>query len=110
MVDKPPRQDPGDVDAVLDYYSQRARVVVLWRQNLHRDGRWTYLARLSPTELFMEYGFMEYVQHRFGGGWYRAKIYGTWDRHLRQEEYLTQVTFGVDGPPTAETFDRIRRA
>ena len=52
------------------------------------------------------------IGDRFGGGWYRAKILGAWDRERRREEYFEQVAFGIDQqwwPMTAETRERIRK-
>ena len=105
------RQFAGDIDGVLEHYGNRAQVVQLWWHNGARSP-WVYIGRLRLDDYrpFSEFLFMELVQSRFGGGWYRAKIYGQWDRRSRREEYLEQVSFGIGGVPTAETLDLIRRA
>lgn len=105
------RQFAGDIDGVLEHYRNRAQVVQLW---WHKDAwsPWMYIGRLRLDDYrpFSDFLFMELVQSRFGGGWYRARIYGEWDRRARREEYLEQVSFGVDGPVTAETLALIRRS
>ncbi len=94
----------GDIEGVLQHYGGRARVVALWRQHDASPSRWIYLGRLAPEECHLTI-----LKDSFGGGWYRAKIYGHWNRYARREEYLQQVSFGIDGPPTAETVERMRR-
>ncbi len=109
--DKARRVFHDDIDGVLEHYGNRAQVVQLW---WHRDAwsPWVYIGRLRLDDYrpFSDFLFIELVQSRFGGGWYRAKIYGQWDRRSRREEYLEQVSFGIGGVPTAETLDLIRRA
>ncbi|MGH2660118.1 MAG: hypothetical protein ACRDHS_10755 [Actinomycetota bacterium] len=100
---KPPRQAPDDIEGQVYAYGRRVRVVQLWRQ-LERSDRWTYLGRLSPKECGINY-----LIARFGGGTYRAKLYGEWSRALRREEYLEQVTFRLYGQPSQETLRAIRR-
>ena len=55
---------------------------------------------------------IEYIAHRFGGGDYRAKILGEWDRERRCEQYFERVSFAIDDfyKPTAETLARTRSA
>ena len=104
---RPPRHFPDDIDGILRGYGRRARVVQLWRQLDHKQDVWTYLGRLQPEQCEIEM-----IGHRFGGGWYRAKILGAWDRERRREEYFEQVSFGLDDrawPMTTETRDRIRK-
>lgn len=95
---------PGDLEGTLWSYRSRANVVALWRQRASRSGRWIYLARLSPSECALTL-----IRDRFGGGYYRAKIYGAWNSGLRYEVYLKQVSFAIAGPPTSETRSRIQR-
>lgn len=99
---KPARQYPDDIDGVLQHYPCRARVVVLWRRDARTRDRWIYLARIWTSESDPDGSFLQMVQRRFGVGWYRAKIYGDWDRKRRREEYLEQVSFGIYGPPIRE--------
>ena len=96
---------PGDLEGILRHLSPNAMVIVLWRQYEAPPKRWLYLGRLRPCECELEL-----LQARFGGGWYRAKIYGQWDRRRRREEYLQQVSFGIDGPIGAETREWMRAA
>jgi len=103
---RPPRHFPDHIDEILAGYGPRARVVQLWRQLDHKRDVWTYLGRLPPEQCEIEL-----VAQRFGGGWYRAKICGAWDRERRREEYFEQVSFGIDQrawPMTAETRERIQ--
>jgi len=104
---RPPRLFPDDIEDILRGYGPRARVVQLWRQVDGTHDEWTYLARLTPEQCEIEL-----IGQRFGGGWYRAKIFGAWDPKRRQEEYFEQVAFGLDDrawPVTAETLARIRK-
>ena len=39
------------------------------------------------------------LKRRFGGGSYRAKLFGRWLRGARREAYLEQVSFAIEGPP-----------
>jgi hypothetical protein len=103
---RPHRNFPDAIDEVLNGYGPRACVVQLWRQVDGIPNRWTYLGRLRPEQCQIEL-----IARRFGGGWYRAKIFGPWDREQRREEYLEQVAFGIDQqwwPMTTETRERIR--
>jgi len=107
---KPPRpfrNFPDAIDEILHGYGPLARVVQLWRQLDRKRDVWTYLGRLQPGECEIEM-----IGHRFGGGWYRAKILGAWNRETRREQYFEQVSFCLDQqyfPLTAETRDRIRK-
>jgi len=107
---KPPRpfrNFPDELDVILHGYGPRARVVQLWRQLDSKPDVWTYLGRLDPAECEDVM-----IGHRFGGGSYRAKIFGAWDRERRREEYFEQVSLAFDQqafPMTAETRDRIRK-
>ena len=107
---KPPRpfrNFPDAIDEILSGYGPRVRIVVLWRQLDRKQDVWTYLGRLQPEQCEIEM-----IGDRFGGGWYRAKILGAWDRERRREEYFEQVAFGIDQqwwPMTAETRERIRK-
>lgn len=96
---------PGDIEGVLQHYGPRARVVVLWRRQERRSKQWLYLGRLAPDRCELHL-----LQLRFGGGWYRAKIYGDWDPEKRREEYLQQVTLLIDGPIGPETIEWMRAA
>ena len=107
---KPPRpfrSSPDAIDEILTGYGRRAKVVQLWRQLDEMPDVWTYLGRLQPAQCEIEM-----IAKRFGGGWYRAKILGPWNRELRREEYFEQVAFGIDQqwwPMTAETRERIKK-
>ena len=107
---KPPRpfrNFPDELDVILHGYGPRARVVQLWRQLDGKPDVWTYLGRLDPAECEDVM-----IGHRFGGGSYRAKILGAWDRERRREEYFEQVSLAFDQqafPMTAETRDRIKK-
>ncbi len=104
---RPFRNFPDAIDEILHGYGPRARVVQLWRQLDGKRDVWTYLGRFQPEQCEIEL-----IGDRFGGGWYRAKILGAWDRARRREEYFEQVSFGLDRqywPMTAETRERIRK-
>src|SRR5690349_17856774 len=107
---KPPRpfrNFPDEIDVILHGYGPRARVVQVWRQLDGKPDVWTYLGRLDPAECEIEM-----IGHRFGGGSYRAKIFGAWDRARRREEYFEQVSFAIAQdywPMTPETRERIRK-
>ena len=107
--EKANRQLVNDIDGVLEHYAEKAHSVQLWWR---RDpwSRWVYVGRLKLDNYrpFSDFLFIDLVQSRFGGGWYRARIYGQWDRRARREEYLQQVSFAVDGPVTAETLSWVR--
>ena len=104
---RPFRSSPDAIDEVLHGYGPRARVVQIWRQLDAKRDVWTYLGRLPPEQCEVEM-----IADRFGGGLYRAKIFGAWDRERRREEYFEQVAFVIDQqwwPMKAETRDRIRK-
>ena len=44
----------------------------------------------------------EMVKQRWGGGAYRIRLFGAWDRARRLERYITQVAFWIweAFPPT----------
>ena len=106
---KAPPECEGDIDCVLAYFGRRARVVQLWRRHRTGRSRWIYAARLRVEEYYPDIGVVEVVQSRFGGGVYKAKVFGHWSREARREEFLQQTTFRVDGPLTQETLESIRR-
>ncbi len=104
---RPPRHFPDFIDEILGGYGSLARVVQVWRRVDGTRDEWTYLGRLLPEQCAIEL-----IADRFGGGWYRAKIFGGWDPKLRREEYFEQVAFGIDDrawPMTAETLARIKQ-
>jgi hypothetical protein len=104
---RPPRHFPDAIYEILPGYGSQAQVVELWRQLDNKPGVWTYLGRLLPAECDLEL-----IGKRFGGGWYRAKIFGPWDPAQRREVYFEQVSFGIDQqfwPMTADTRERIRK-
>ena len=103
--DKAPRSWPDDIEGVIRHFGHRARVVVLWRQDDEWQSRWAYIERIDPDECRLET-----IKATFGGGWYRAKIYGGWNPQSHGEEYLEQVSFGIAGNPTALTGQAIARA
>ncbi len=88
------QRDPEDVVSSL---GRRVRVVVLWRQRDDDPERWIYLERMEPHEFSLET-----VKVQWGGGAYRIRVFGTWDRARRQEKYITQVAFWIyrGFPPT----------
>ncbi len=98
------RRDPEDVVRNL---GRRVRVVVLWRQSDDDSERWIYLERMLPGEFSYET-----VKQRWGGGAYRIRLFGAWDRARRQESYITQVAFWIHRgfPPTAALQARLRQA
>lgn len=104
-AERPFRYFPDDVEHIVEGYGPRARVVQLWRMADGTYGRWIYLARIMPEQCTIEY-----IAHRFGGGDYRAKILGEWDRESRSEQYFERVSFAIDDfyKPTAETLARTR--
>ncbi len=102
-----------DVDGVLRHYGNDARIVVLWRQNGGPPPRsWTYIARVDPADRgwYKYESFFELMHARFGGGQYKAKIYGEWITGGKREEYLEQVSFGIAGAPTDHTVAMVERA
>jgi len=96
------QRDPEDVVSSL---GRRVRVVVLWRQRDDDPERWIYLERIEPHEFSLET-----VKIRWGGGAYRVRLLGTWDRARRQEKYITQVAFWIyrGFPPTPALRTRLR--
>ncbi|MGH7547593.1 MAG: hypothetical protein ACREMM_05400 [Gemmatimonadales bacterium] len=93
-----------DPELVINNLRRRVPVVVLWRQ---RDGdreRWIYLERMLPEDFSMET-----VKQRWGGGAYRIRLFGPWDRASRQERYITQVAFWIwhGFPPTPALQSRL---
>ena len=110
MRQKAYRKFSDDLDSVLEHYLGQARVVVIWRRDFDSQARWFYLSRLCLADYDRSLSMVELVQSRFGGGYYRAKIYGNWSRELRREEYLEQVSFGVGGPTTSETRELVQAA
>ncbi len=102
---RPFRYFPDDIEHIVEDYGPRARVVQLWRLEDGTYGRWIYLARIMPEQCTIEY-----IAHRFGGGDFRAKILGEWDRERRCEVYFERVSFAIDGcfPVTPETLARTR--
>jgi hypothetical protein len=83
-----------DLEGVLLHYGGQCRVVQLWRQREDDRRAWTYLGRLPPDDCDLEV-----LKRRFGGGSYRAKLFGGWMRRERREAYLEQVSFAIGGPP-----------
>ncbi len=94
---KPPRVDRGDLTSVLDYLGESVSVIAVWRRR--GPGSWAYVGRFSRAALGDDPSdLLETLRLRHGGGQYRAKIYGPWDRTTRRERFLCQVTFGIWGP------------
>jgi len=102
---RPFRYFPDDIEHIVLGYGPRARVIQLWRQESGSYNHWIYLARIMPEQCTIEY-----IAHRFGGGDYRAKILGEWDRERRCEVYFERVSFAIDDcfAVTAETLARTR--
>lgn len=96
-----------DPELVVNRLGTRVRVVVLWRQRDDEPERWIYLERMLPDEFSLEA-----VKMRWGGGAYRIRVFGAWDRTNRQEKYITQVAFWIwrGFPPTAALRARLRQA
>ncbi len=94
-------------EMVVQDLGRRVRVVVLWRQLDDDPERWIYLERMLPDEFSYET-----VKQRWGGGAYRIRLFGAWDRGRRQEKYITQVAFWIwEGfPPTPALRARLRQA
>ncbi len=86
-----------DPQEVVSNLGRRIRVIVLWRQRDDDPEQWTYLERMLPGEFSYEI-----VKQRWGGGAYRIRLFGAWDRTRRQEKYITQVAFWIRQgfPPT----------
>lgn len=98
------RRDP---EMVVQNLGRRVQVVVLWRRRDDDPERWLYLERMVPSEFCYET-----VKQRWGGGAYRIRLFGAWDRARRQEKYITQVAFWIHRgfPPTAVLRARLRQA
>ncbi len=96
-----------DPEMVVNNLGRRVRVVVLWRQRDDDPEQWIYLERMLPGEFSYEM-----VKQRWGGGAYRIRLFGAWDRARRQERYITQVAFWIWSgfPPTPALQARLRRA
>lgn len=94
-----------DPEQVVNNLGRRVRVIVLWRQRDDDPGRWIYLERMPPQEFSLEE-----VKIRWGGGAYRIRLFGAWDRARRQERYITQVAFWIwkGFPPTPATLARLK--
>jgi len=92
-------------EMVLQDLGTQVRVVVLWRQRDDDPERWIYLERMYPSEFSYEA-----VKERWGGGAYRIRLFGAWDRARRQERYITQVAFWIyrGYPPTPALRARMR--
>lgn len=85
--DEEQQRDPEEVVRDLGW---RLRVVVLWRQRDDDPERWVYLGRMEPHEFSLGDGEL-----RWGGGTYRIRLFGTWDRARRRERYITEVAFWI---------------
>ncbi len=71
-----------DPEMVVKNLGRQVRVVVLWRQRDDDAEQWIYLERMLPGEFSYEI-----VKQRWGGGAYRIRLFGAWDRARRQETY-----------------------
>ena len=98
MRDRAPRAFSDDIESVLQHYGRHARVVELSRRDESLQ-TWVYLGRLWLENFYPASSFLEMVKAEFGGGYYRAKIYGQWNKEARREQYLEQVTFAIAGSP-----------
>ncbi len=105
LVKQIPAEARDIPEVVIAHLRPHARMVAVWRRDDARPDRWVYLERLYAQE----FSFDEVIQ-RFGGGEYRAKILGKWDPARRREDYLMQLTFGIDDriPPTAAVVEKMR--
>ncbi|OLC08938.1 MAG: hypothetical protein AUH42_00240 [Gemmatimonadetes bacterium 13_1_40CM_70_11] len=103
------RQIPAEArdipEIVIAHLRPHACMVALWRRDDALPQRWVYLERIWAEAFSVD----EVIQ-RYGGGEYRAKILGQWDPSQRREQYLTQITFGIDRhcQPTAATLAKMR--
>jgi hypothetical protein len=89
------------MDSILGALADRAYAVRLWRKVDGARNEWVYLGESPPAVCYMVQ-----IGKRYGGGWYRARLYG------RQGGYITRVEFGLDErtwPVTQATGDLIRR-
>ena len=105
LIQQIPAEARDVPDIVVAHLRPHARVVAIWRNDEAHRGRWVYLERMYAQEFSLDE-----VIERYGGGEYRAKILGRWDRARRREEYLMQLTFGIDRriPPTAAVVAKMR--
>ncbi len=96
-----------DPELVVNNLGSRVRVVVLWRKRDNDPEQWIYLERMLPDEFSYEA-----VKARWGGGAYRIRLFGAWDRARRREKYITQVALWIwkGFPPTPALIARLRRA
>jgi hypothetical protein len=94
-----------DPELVVNNLGKHVRVVVLWRRRDDDPERWIYLERLLPEDFTLET-----VKDRWGGGAYRIRLFGAWDRARRRERYITQVAFWIwrGFPPTAATLAHMK--
>jgi hypothetical protein len=94
---KPARVDRNDVVSVLVLLGDSFSVAVVWRRRA--PGSWAYVGRFPRAALGDDPSdLLETLRLKYGGGHYRAKLYGPWDRRTRRERFLCQVTFGIWGP------------
>ena len=100
---KAPHKGLGDLDGVVWFHEPWLQAVQLWRQG--EPGTWVYLARLAPGD-----AHLAAIQARFGGGWFKAKLFGRWRSGQRREAFLEQVSFGIEGSPTDLTLTAVARA
>lgn len=100
---KSPRNGLGDLDGVVWFHERWLQAVQLWREDGART--WVYLGRLAPGD-----AHLDSIQTRFGGGWFKAKLFGRWRSGQRREAFLEQISFGIEGPPTDVTLTAIARA
>lgn len=100
---KAPRNGLGDLDGVVWFHEPWLQAVQLWRQNDPRT--WAYLGRLAPGD-----AHLDAIKSRFGGGWFKAKLFGRWRAGQRREAFLEQVSFGIEGSPSNVTLTAIARA
>src|SRR2546425_13037821 len=92
---------------VVKNRGRQVRVVVLWRQRDDDAEQWIYLERMLPGEFSYEI-----VKQRWGGGAYRIRLFGAWDRARRQRWFITRVWcwIWVGCPPTRALRVRSERA
>ncbi len=69
-----------DPEMVVNNLGRRVRVVVLWRQRDDDAEQWVYLERMQPSEFSYET-----VKQRWGGGAYRIRLFGAWNRAPARE-------------------------
>lgn len=100
---KSPQNGLGDLDGVVCFHQPWLQAVQLWRQG--HQGTWVYLGRLASGD-----AHLGAIQARFGGGWFKAKLFGRWRAGQRREVFLEQVSFGIEGQPTDLTLTAMARA